>query len=83
MQCAERILKEIETHSTYTANVNSKIIDKLWHSSVISKQRHLFLDIFEAAIITDKCLLKSISNLIPSKKTEKILPVRRQFVKLT
>ena len=32
----------------YTANVNSNITDKLKYLSVISKQTHLFLDIFES-----------------------------------
>ena len=32
----------------YTANENSKITDKLSYLSVISKQTHLFLDIFES-----------------------------------
>ena len=32
----------------YTANVNSQITDKLRYLLVISKQAHLFLDIFES-----------------------------------
>ena len=31
----------------YNTNLNSKITDKLRHLSVIFKQTHLFLDIFE------------------------------------
>ena len=33
---------------TYTANENSKITDKLRYLSIISKHKHLFLDIFES-----------------------------------
>ena len=32
----------------YTANVNSKITDKLRYLSIISKYKDLFLDIFES-----------------------------------
>ena len=32
----------------YTANVNSNITDKLRYLSIISKQRHVFLDISES-----------------------------------
>ena len=32
----------------YTANVNSKITDKLRYLSAISKQTHILLDIFES-----------------------------------
>ena len=32
----------------YTANVNSQITDKLRYLSVVFKQTHLFLDIFES-----------------------------------
>ena len=34
--------------SDFTANVNSRITDKLRYLSVVSKQTHLFLDIFES-----------------------------------
>jgi len=37
----------------------------------------------KAAIITDKCLLKSLSSLISSKKTGKMLSVWKKFAKTT
>ena len=73
-----------KTAAHYTANVNSQITDKLRHLSELFLNKHIYFWIFlKAAIITDKFLLKSKSNLISSKKTEKILSVWKKFVKTT
>ena len=69
--------------SGYTANVNGKITDKLKYLSLISKQKHLFLDIFESCYTHRQMSVKIKIKSHIQEKTEKILSVRKKFVKTT
>ena len=66
-----------------TANVNSKIADKLRYLSVISEQTHLFLDIFESCYNHRQMSVKMKIKSHIQQKTEKILSVLKKFVKTT
>ena len=67
----------------YTANVNSRITDKLSYLSVASKETHLFLDIFESCYNQRQMSVKiKIKSHIQQKNWENFINMKK-FVKRT
>lgn len=67
---------------SYTANVNSQITDKLRHLSVISKQIHLFLVIFESCYNHRQMFVKiKIKFHIQQKKLRKFCQYEKSLLK--
>ena len=67
--------QDVTNKQLHTANVNCKITDKLRYLSVIFKQTHLFLNIFESCYNYRQMSVKIKIKSHIQQKTEKILSV--------
>ena len=69
------------TTKIHTANVNSKITDKLRYLLVISKQTHLFSDIFESCSNHRQMSVKiKIKSHIQQKNWENFASMKKVFL---